>query len=114
MKTYEEMLEKLTPAQRKKVQARAKELIAEEKSLRDLRQAIAMTQTRVAQELGISQDQVSKLENRSDLLLSTLRSYIEAMGGKLQLIAEFPGRPAVLLAGLVPVVAGRRVPRRKR
>jgi DNA-binding XRE family transcriptional regulator len=106
-KTYEEMMSRLTPAQRKKVAARAEELIAEEKSLRDLRQAMALTQEHVAQELGISQDQISKLEKRSDLLISTLRGYIEAMGGKLRLIAEFPNRPPVLLTGLMVVaVAG--------
>jgi transcriptional regulator with XRE-family HTH domain len=75
------------------------QLIAEEMSLRDLRRALDLTQERLAETLGIGQDGVSRLEKRSDLLISTLRSYIEAMGGRLELIAEFPERPPVVLSG---------------
>ena len=50
--------------------------------------------------LHISQDGVSRIETRSDFLLSTLRSYVEAMGGKLRLIAEFPDRRPVTISGL--------------
>ena len=53
----------------------------------------------LAKQLGISQDGVSRLEKRSDLLLSTLRNYVEAMGGNLRLVAEFPDQPPVLLTG---------------
>ena len=90
----------LSPARRKKIEARAATLIAEEMSLRDLRQALTLTQARMAETLGIGQDGVSRLEKRSDLLLSTLRTYIEAMGGQLSLIAEFPDRAPVPLSGL--------------
>lgn len=88
---------------RKKIEARATELIAEEMSLRDLRHAHRLTQERMAEFLGIGQDGVSRLEKRSDLLLSTLRSYINAMGGELRLIAEFPDRPPVDLKGLAAI-----------
>jgi hypothetical protein len=54
----------------------------------------------MANVLRITQDSVCRLEERSDLLLSTLRKTIEAMGGNLSLIAEFPDRPPVLLAGI--------------
>lgn len=54
----------------------------------------------MAELLGIGQDSVSRLEKRSDLLLSTLRSYVAAMGGRLRLIAEFPDRPAVDISSL--------------
>ena len=54
----------------------------------------------MAESLKIRQDSVSRLEKRSDLLLSTLRSYVNAMGGELKLIAEFPDRPAVVLKGI--------------
>ena len=64
-----------------------------------------MTQTRMAKALGISQDQVSRLEKRSDLLLSTLRKYVEGMGGSLSLIAEFPDRGPVVLSGIADVDA---------
>jgi hypothetical protein len=107
-RTLEAKMAALTPARRKRVQARTAELIAEEMSLRDLRQAMALTQERIADELGIGQDQISKLERRSDLLISTLRSYVEAMGGKLHFVAEFPDRPPVSLSGLVAVEAGKR------
>lgn len=91
---------KLTPARRKKVEARAAELIAEEMTLRELRTARKLTQVRMARTLGITQDSVSRLEKRSDLLLSTLRKTVEAMGGNLSLVAEFPDRPPVVLAGI--------------
>jgi DNA-binding Xre family transcriptional regulator len=96
----DDKIKKLSPAQRKKVEARAAELIAEEMTLRELRHARKLTQVRVAEELGITQDSVSRLEKRSDLLLSTLRKTIKAMGGNLSLVAEFPDRPAVVLSGI--------------
>lgn len=52
----------------------------------------------MAKQLGIAQDSVSRLEKRSDLLLSTLRKTVEAMGGELSLVAEFPDRPPVVLS----------------
>jgi hypothetical protein len=57
----------------------------------------------MAKALGIGQDGVSKLEKRSDLLLSTLRKTVEAMGGSLSLIAEFPDRDPVVLSGITEV-----------
>jgi DNA-binding XRE family transcriptional regulator len=95
-----EKIQKLSPARRRKVEARAAELIAEEMTLRELRTARKLTQVRMARALGITQDSVSRLEKRSDLLLSTLRKTIKAMGGNLSLVAEFPDRPPVVLAGI--------------
>ena len=94
------IIAKLGPAQRKQVEARAAQLIAEEMTLRELRHARKLTQVRVARTLGITQDSVSRLEKRSDLLLSTLRKTVEAMGGSLSLIAEFPDRAPVVLSGI--------------
>ncbi len=82
----------LPPERRARIQARAKELIEEEMTLRDLRSVHHLTQERVAELLGIEQDSVSRMERRADMLLSTMSSYVEAMGGKLRLIAEFPNR----------------------
>jgi DNA-binding XRE family transcriptional regulator len=93
-------IRKLSPAQRKKVEARAAQLIAEEMTLRELRRARKLTQVRMAKALGITQDSVSRLEKRTDLLLSTLRKTVEAMGGNLSLVAEFPDRDPVVLAGI--------------
>jgi transcriptional regulator with XRE-family HTH domain len=95
-----EKIRRLTVAQRRKVESRAAELIAEEMSLRELRRARKLTQVRVAKTLGITQDSVSRLEKRSDLLLSTLRKTVKAMGGSLSLVAKFPDRPPVVLSGL--------------
>ncbi len=96
----DDKIKKLNPAQRKKVEARAAELIAEEMTLRELRNARKLTQVRIAKKLGITQDSVSRLEKRSDLLLSTLRKTVEAMGGSLSLVAEFPDRAPVVLSGI--------------
>ncbi len=96
----DEKIRKLSAAQRKKVEVRAAELIAEEMTLRELRKARNLTQMRVAKQLGITQDSVSRLEKRSDLLLSTLRKTVEAMGGSLSLVAEFPDRAPVVLSGI--------------
>jgi DNA-binding XRE family transcriptional regulator len=106
-------IRKLSPAQRKKIEARAAELIAEEMTLRELRKARKLTQVRIARELGIKQDSVSRLEKRSDLLLSTLRKTVKAMGGNLSLVARFPDRAPVELSGIaeddpVPKPTGRK------
>ena len=95
----EDVIARLDPAERRKVEEMAAELIAEEMTLRELRKARHLTQVSVARELGIGQDGVSRLEQRSDILLSTLRRTVEAMGGSLSLMARFPDRPPVELSG---------------
>ncbi len=97
----DDKIRKLSTAQRKKLEVRAAELIAEEMTLRELRKARKLTQVRLARRLGITQDGVSRLEKRSDLLLSTLRETVEAMGGNLSLVAQFPDRAPVVLSGIV-------------
>ena len=98
-----DVIESLDPEMRRDIQARASALVAEELTLRELRHARKLTQVKMAKKLGVTQDSVSRLEQRTDLLLSTLRKTIEAMGGKLSLIAEFPDRPPVVLAGIASV-----------
>lgn len=100
MKTLEQKLNEISPERRKKIQARTRELIAHEMSLQDLRHAVNKTQKTVARTLNMGQDGVSRLERRSDLLLSTLRNYVEAVGGSLTLVAEFPDRQPIAIAGL--------------
>ncbi|MGA2345267.1 MAG: helix-turn-helix domain-containing protein [Candidatus Sulfotelmatobacter sp.] len=100
MTNLERIRKELSPARRKKVAARAAQLISDEMTLQELRRARKLTQVRMAKALGISQDGVSKLEKRSDLLLSTLRKTVEAMGGSLSLVAEFPDCNPVVLSGI--------------
>lgn len=99
MKNINHIIQGLPPARRAKISARANELIGEEMALQHVRKALDLTQEQMAKLLGIGQDSVSRIESRSDMLISTLQSYIEAMGGSLKVIAEFPdGR--VSLCGL--------------
>ena len=100
MTNLERMRKDLSPARRKKVAARAAQLIAGEMTLQELRCARKITQVRLAKQLGIGQDGVSKLEKRADLMISTLRKTVEAMGGSLSLVAEFPDRAPVVLSGI--------------
>ncbi|MBA3515495.1 MAG: helix-turn-helix transcriptional regulator [Pyrinomonadaceae bacterium] len=103
MKTLQRKMKSVGPVRRKNINARAATLIAEEMTLQELRQARKLTQVRMAKALGISQDGVSRLEKRTDLLLSTLRKTVEAMGGNLSLVAEFPDREPVVLSGIAEV-----------
>ena len=96
-KSLQEIMQTLPAAQQAAVEARFQELVAEELSLRDLRKARALTQEQMAKLLHMRQENVSRLEQRSDLLLSTLRNYVRAMGGELRLIVQFPDRPPVQL-----------------
>lgn len=100
MTTLRDMMDSLPAERRERVEARAQELIAEERTLQDLRKARELTQERMAELLGIGQESVSRLEKRTDLLLSTLRGYVAAMGGRLRLVAEFPDRSAVDISSL--------------
>src|SRR5437870_12987882 len=92
-----EIIRKLSPAERRKVEDRAAEIIAEEMSLRDLRKARRLTEARVPKRLGITQDSVSRLEKRNDLLFLTLRKTVKAMGGDVRIVAEFPVRARVVV-----------------
>jgi transcriptional regulator with XRE-family HTH domain len=83
---------KLPEKDQQAIKKRTAELIAEEATLRQVREARERSQEAVAKMLHIKQAAVSKLERRTDMYLSTLRSYIEAMGGKLEIIARFPNQ----------------------
>jgi len=90
----------LPKARRVKVRARTAELIDEELSLQALRKAIGRTQVQIARTLDVGQDTVSRIEGRTDLMLSTLGKYVRALGGDLILVAEFPDRAPVRLRTL--------------
>ena len=113
-RTLDEVIGGLPLDQQRDIAVRAAQLIEHEMTLRDLRKAHELTQARMAEALHISQDGVSRIEKRSDFLLSTLRSYVEAMGGRLRLIAEFPDRKPVTISGLDSLTTDTRPPRRGR
>jgi DNA-binding XRE family transcriptional regulator len=92
-KNLNEVMDALPATRRTKIEQRTGELT----TLKDLRLAVAHTQQDLATSLGVGQDTISRIEHRSDLLLSTLRRYIQSMGGDLDLVARFPNRPPVLL-----------------
>lgn len=94
----EQIMADLPAKRRTAVEARAGNLA----TLKDLRQAVEQTQQDLASTLGVGQDTISRLEKRSDMLLSTLRRYVEAMGGKLELVAQFPDRPPMVIDHLTP------------
>ncbi|MDK9698174.1 MAG: helix-turn-helix domain-containing protein [Siculibacillus sp.] len=99
-RTLREKLDTLDAARRARIEAETARLHAEYLTLRDLRKAKDLTQTQLAESLGIRQATVAKYERQSDLLLSTLGSYVHAMGGQLRLVVEFPGKPPVTLRGI--------------
>lgn len=88
-KKFEELFEELPAESRQRVIERAERLRAE-MPLGKLRQAQQMTQESLAEALGIGQAAVSRIEHRTDAYVSTLRRYIEAMGGTLVVVARFP------------------------
>lgn len=99
-KTLQEKMAGLTPDRRARIEAEADRLHAEYLTLQELRKAKELTQVQLAETLGIRQATVAQMEKRGDLMLSTLRSYVEAMGGHLRLVVDFPDRPPVSLEGL--------------
>lgn len=99
-KTPDEVIGSLPADFREEVEAYGQELIREKMTIQALRKELGLTQESLAEQLGVRQADVSKLEKRSDMLISTLRNYLEAMGGKLDLVARMPGRPPVTLEGL--------------
>jgi DNA-binding XRE family transcriptional regulator len=98
-RTLNEKIAQLPRARREKIRQRVAELVADEMSLRELRHALGRTQAKLATDLGVGQDTVSRYEQRADMLLSTLRHYVAKMGGKLALVAEFPDRKPVRITG---------------
>lgn len=100
-----EMLGRLPEDRRGKIGARTEELIAEEMTLRDLRKARDQTQVAVAAKLHMNQENVSRLEKRADMLLSTLAEYVSALGGRLRLVAEFEGRAPVHLTAFASMAS---------
>jgi transcriptional regulator with XRE-family HTH domain len=96
--TLEEILNQMPEERRARIFKRADE-IRQEINLREMRRLRKITQTRLSKKLRIGQEGISRIERRADLYLSTLRNYVEGVGGKLSLVVEFPDRAPVVLTG---------------
>ena len=88
-KSYESLRKKMTPASRARAEKMTRQHLAE-MPIHELRRAMQLSQEQLAYKLGTKQANVSKVERRTDMYISTLRSYIKAVGGELQIIAHFP------------------------
>jgi hypothetical protein len=104
-RTLSEVMAELPPERRKRIDARYRELKEEVESLRQLREVAGKAQTDIAAALKIKQPSVSKIERQADMYLSTLRSYVKAIGGELELVVHLPSRPALHLQHLGDILA---------
>ena len=107
-RTLSDVIASLPAERRATIQSRYDELRGEVEGLRELRSIAGKAQADVAKALGIRQPSVSKIEQQSDIYLSTLRGYIEALGGHLDLVVRLPDRPAIHLQTLGDLTAGRK------
>ncbi len=87
----------LSDERKQKIQAHTDELEKEYLTLQELRKAAGLTQTEISRSLNMPQSNVSRLERESDMLLSTLRNYIDAIGGNLTISVELPNKPPICL-----------------
>jgi len=88
-KSFKTLKEKMSPEARERSRRKAEKLI-DEMPLNELRAARKLTQEKLAENLNVKQAAVSKLERRADMYVSTLREFISAMGGELEITARFP------------------------
>ncbi len=97
---FDRFMDRFTAEERAEIEAHAQTLIAEEMSLRELRKALGKTQVQLARKLKKPQATVSRMERQSDMLISTLDRVVHALGGRVRLVAELPGRKPLYLTGL--------------
>ena len=105
-RTVDEIIATLPKRRRARIDARYRELKDEVESLAALRKAAGKAQADLAAVLKIKQPSVSKIERQTDMYLSTLRSYVEAIGGELDLVVRLPARRAVRLNRLGDALDG--------
>jgi transcriptional regulator with XRE-family HTH domain len=86
---FRKVLERMDPERQERIRRKTDELLAE-LPLQELRQARALSQQELAEVLGLNQATISKLERRTDMYLSSLRRFVKAMGGELEISARFP------------------------
>lgn len=95
-----DVLNRMPRERQRRIDKRAKELKDEIEGLQALRSLAERSQEQIAQSLGIKQPSVHKMEKQADLYISTLRRFVEAAGGKLELHVELPGKGTFRLTGL--------------
>lgn len=88
-KSFKSLESRLSPERQERIEQRIQEAMAE-MPLAELRQARRLTQEQIARSMKVKQASVSKMEGQSDMYISTLRKYITAMGGELEIVAKFP------------------------
>jgi len=103
--TLKEVLDALPPERRAEIDRRYEEIVNEVESLKELRRLSKLSQAEIAETLKITQPAVSEIEKQTDMYLSTLRSYVEAMGGELDVIVRLPDRGPVKIKSLEDVTA---------
>jgi len=99
-RTVSEIIASLPKERQQRIEERFQQLKQEVESLRELRQATGKAQADIAAALKIKQPSVSKIERQADMYISTLRSYVEAIGGELELTVRLPSRPPLRLRQL--------------
>ena len=109
-RTINEIIDALPKQRRKRIEARYRELKDEVESLGELRRAAGKAQADIAATLKIKQPSVSKIEKQTDMYLSTLRSYVEAIGGELDLVVRLPAHRTMRLYRLGDVLHGPKSP----
>ena len=87
-KPFKKLLEDISPERKERIRIK-KELLKQEMALRELRQALALTQEELANNLNMNQAAISKFEKQSDIYISTLRRILSAMGADLKIVAHF-------------------------
>jgi DNA-binding XRE family transcriptional regulator len=117
-RSLDEIIAVLPPEEQAAIDERYQELKQEVEGLRELRQIAGKAQAEIAATLNIKQPSVSKIEKQADMYLSTLRSYVEAVGGTLELTVNLPRRPALKIhhlgaSGTSPKPPSRRTPGRR-
>jgi len=99
-RSLDDIIAELPRERQERVQARYRELKQEVEGLRELRRLAGKAQAQIATSMKIRQPSVSKIERQADLYLSTLRNYVEAVGGRLDLVVRLPGRAPMYIQRL--------------
>lgn len=95
-KSFDSLVKTLSPEQQASVERHVQVLVAEYELLKTLRKDLGLSQHELASVMGIRQASLSKIENQDDMLIGTLRKYIEALGGELEITVHIAGREVTL------------------